>query len=222
MKAILDMVSPTIPVMEIPIDPSVSVKRGQLLALNSGLATPSAANRSTAVLGVALETHTGQADLLDPRADGDRIRVAAGPHTVYSVPAPVLTTTDGSETTVVASGMSAYSNDDLNGWTLILRSKGEDSANPDPIGTVYKVTDFVASTKTLTVEGPGGAVSAGDSFWAFPFPGPLKGLLNAGRDGLTLSGGTAVNLPLQMVAADPDRRELLITPLLHEFGNKRS
>ena len=221
MKAILDLVSSTIPVREIPIDPAAAVTQGQLLALSGGLAVPAAANRTTAILGVALETHPGQPDLLDPRADGDRIKVAAGPHTVYSLPAPVLTATDGSETTIVAAGMPTYANDDLNGWTLILRAKGEDSANPDAIGTAYKVTDFVASTKTLTVEGPGGVVSAGDSFWAFPNVGPLKCLLNSTRDALTLTGGAAVNLPLQLVAADLGRRELRITPLLHEYGNKR-
>lgn len=221
MKAIFDMASPTIPVREIPVSASAVVQEGQLLALSGGLAVLSAANRTTAVLGVALENHPGEADMLNPRSNGTRILAAVGPHTVYAADAPVLTATDGSSTTVVASGLSTFSNDDLNGWTLMLRSKSPESANPDAPGTLYSVTDYVASTKTLTVDGLGGAVTEGDTFWAFPSAGPLKALLNSGRDGLTLNGATAVNLPLQVVACDYEHRQVHLYPLLHEYGNKR-
>ncbi len=222
MRAIYDLSAFAIPVRELAIASSTAVKAGQLLAVTDGLAVLSAVNRTTAVAGVALENHSGTANAADPRAAGTRIRTAAGPHTVFAAEAPYFTVTSGSSTTAAATGLSAYSDDNLNGWTVMLRSKTADSTNPDPVGTVYSVTDFAASGKVLTLSGLGGAPAAGDTFWVFPSCGPLKALLTTGRDGLTVNGGTPVSLPLQVVGCDYDRREIHLTATLHEFGNKRA
>ena len=222
MRAIYDLSASAVPVRELAIGASTAVRAGQLLAVTDGLAVLSAANRTTAIAGIALENHSGTADPADPRAAGKRIRAAAGPHTVFAAEAPYFTVTSGTATTAAATGLSAYSDDNLNGWTVMLRSKAANSTNTDPVGTVYSVTDFAASGKVLTLSGLGGAPAAGDTFWVFPSCGPLKALLNTGRDGLTVTGGTPVSLPLQVVGCDYDRREIHLTATLHEFGNKRA
>ncbi len=222
MKALYDRASHSVPVHEFPIAASTAVKAGQLVMAAANLAVPVAAATTTAILGVALEDHPGSADIFNPRSDGARLRVADSPTTVYAAAAPTLAASGGSAATVVASALAAYADDDLNGYKLVLKSKAPSSANTDPIGTVYDVTDFAAATKTLTISAAGGAVTSGDVFYVLPADGALKGQFNAGRDGLTVTGGTPAALPLRVIGTDTARLEVYLYPMLHEFGNKKS
>ncbi|MEA4823563.1 MAG: hypothetical protein VB111_05525 [Clostridiaceae bacterium] len=222
MKALYDRASHSVPVHEFPVAASTAVKAGQLVMAAANLAVPVAAATTTAILGVALEDHAGSPDTFNPRADGTRLRVADSPTTVYSAAAPTLTASGGSTATVVASALAAYADDDLNGYRLVLKEKAASSANTDPLGTVYDVTDFTAATKTLTITAAGGAVTSGDVFYVLPADGALKGQFNAAFDGLTVTGGNPAALPLRVIVTDTAKREVYLYPTLHEFGNKKS
>lgn len=218
-----DKLASTPPVNEYPVAASTALSIGQLVVLSGGLVVQAAVNGTAAILGICVEYHPGTADPLNPRADGTRVRVADSPAALYFCAAPVLTATGGSTTTVVSTGLAAFDNDVFNGGRLMLLTKGTSSANTDPVGTLYTISDFTGSaTKTFTIGTAGGAVTSGDTFLVFPPIGCSKGLLTSGRDAYTVNGDTAVSLPLRVIGWDLESRRILLVPQLHELANSRT
>lgn len=119
--------------------------------------------------------------------------------------------TGGSATTIVDANTQYTSDDSLVGGTaLVSRDAGGASASPE--GKFSRITDFVASTKTFTIDTVTDAIAAGDSILLATPRIRLPQMIQAVNDGLanlgtislvdtsiTLSAGTyEYNLPVSL------------------------
>lgn len=183
---------------------NTAIAEGQVVKLSEGLVVSAAAGETGAILGVAAEAHSGQADALDPRANGTRIRVYDDPDAVYQCAAPEVTALGGSATTLEVTALKVFAADDFNGGYIKLISKASGSTNTDELGTVRRVTDFsldnATPTKGVLTVASGGAPYAGDVYALFPPLGFAKGNLDSTKTGLVLTATN--NLPLRVVGHD--------------------
>jgi len=143
-------------------------------------------------LGAAAENHTGEKDILNPRADGETVRIDITHGGVYSVPVPKVSVSASS-----SSGFSCSSTGittSVMGMKAVLVAKGDNSENTDSVGTERTITDASISgtTVTLTVSGIG-TVSVGDVYAIVPNTG-YKGYLAEDCESFSFSGGTGVDL----------------------------
>lgn len=204
-----------------PIATSTVVKQGQLVKLVGGLVVLAVAAETSAILGVAAENHTGTADTFNIRNNGTEILVLDAPSTVYEAPAPRVTATSGSTTTMAATGMGTFADDDFNGGFMKLVSKVSTSTNTDSVGTVYPITDFTASTDLFTTtKTAGGAHTAGDVFEIYPPNGFGKGNLDSTISKIVLSA--TASLPIRSYGEDIDRGLTYHIPSLHINGSKQA
>lgn len=203
-----------------PIATDTAVKEGQVVKLTEGKVVLAVAAETSPILGVAKENHSGAADTLNQRSNGLEILVSDSPTAVYESPAPRITATGGTTTTIVASALATFADDDFNGGYAKLVTKGASSANTDPVGKVYPITDFVASTKTMTIDTAGGAVTANDVFEIYPPIGFAKGNFDSGIAKLVLTATAA--LPVKVVDYNTDKGMVYHMAALHEFGNKKA
>lgn len=207
--------------LEFDIAAATAIKRGQVVKLTAGLVVLAVIADTAAILGVAVEDHTGAADTLNPRANGLKIKVYASPGAVFSSKAlSELTGTSGSGTTFAATGLAAYADNDFVNGYLILTAKAAASTLTDAIGTIYKVTGSTAATKLFTGVFPGNA-SAGDKMLLIPPIMFNKGNLDStiqSIDYITAATGTVC----RVVDVDLKTREIYWSPALHLLGNKAS
>ena len=204
---------------EYDIAADTAIEAGQLVKLSAGLVVSADAAETGAVLGIAAETHSGQADALDPRANGTKILVIDDPMAMLQCGAPQVTALASTATTLKVTELKAFSADDFNGGYVKLLSKAADSTNTDPIGKVRRVTDFALDAETptmgiLTLE-DGGAACAGDVYALFPPIGFSKGNLNSAKTALVLSATAA--LPLRVVGFDRDFNDFYLIVKKHIF-----
>lgn len=203
-----------------------AVTAGQVVKLSTaadatrGTVIPAVVGETGAVIGIAAETHTGTADSLNTRANGTQLRCFVSPHAVYACTAPQYTLTGGSGTTAVIGGIGTFADDDFNGGYIKLISKGASSTITDPVGSVYRVTDFTASTKTFTVASIPGNASAGDIFAIFPPDGLCKGGFSANLQNVDFAN--AAGTIARFLEADLNKNVIYWTPALQAFSNKQS
>lgn len=206
-------------VREYDIAASTAIKRGQVVKLTEGLVIAASASENGRILGVAMENHSGAADALDPRANGTKILVCDAPDAIFACPVPVVTASGGSATTVTASTLAAFSNDDFNGGYLKLIEKGAGSTNTDPIGTVKRITDYAynstGTVSTFTVAS-GATACSGDKFELYPPRGFAKGNLDSGIEKLILTA--TAGLPLKVVGRNEDASEIYLMANAHFLG----
>lgn len=202
------------------IGTTTDIKEGQVVKLSANLVVAAAADETGAILGVAKENHPGTADTLNIRGNGKEILVSDSPTAVLESPAPKLTASGGSTTTIVASTLASLADDDFNGGFAKLVSKVSTSTNTDPVGTVYTISDFVAGTKTFTINTAGGAVTSGDIFEIYPPVGFAKGNFDSGITKLILTATAA--LPVKIVDYNTDKGTVYHMASLHENGNKKA
>ena len=199
---------------------NTAVKAGQVVALSEGLVVVAAANITTQILGIAAENHSGVADAMDPRANGTKIMVYDDPLLIFQCPVPIVAATGGSATTMTASTLAAFSNDDFNGGYLVLVEKAAGSTNTDPIGKVDRITDYgYNSTGTVSTftKASGGTPYEGDKYAVYPPIGFRKGNLDSTtRDKLVLTA--TASLPLKVVGKDIDAGCVNMMALLHALG----
>ncbi|MBQ9459585.1 MAG: hypothetical protein IJU66_06590 [Oscillospiraceae bacterium] len=189
---------------EYDVASDAAIAEGQVVKLSDGLVVSAAADETGAILGIAAESHSGAADVFDPRADGTKILVIDDPDVVMQCAAPKVTALAGSATTLEVTALKSFAADDFNGGYVKLLAKADGSTNTDPVGRVRRITDFALDGETptkgiLTVES-GGAAYAGDVYAVFPPVGFSKGGLNSAKNGLVLT--SAVNLPLKVIGHD--------------------
>lgn len=204
-----------------PIAAATDIKEGQVVKLTGGLVVLALAAETGAIIGISAENHTGVADAFNPRNNGTVIRIIDSPYTVLESPAPRVTATSGSTTTMAATGMGTFADDDFNGGFMKLVSKGASSANTDSIGTIYPITDFTAATDLFTTtKTAGGAHTAGDIFEIYPPNGFQKGNFDSGISKLVLSATAA--LPVRSYGEDMDRGLTYHVAALHANASKQS
>ena len=203
---------------EYDIAPATKIEVGQVVDLTTGLVTAHAAAGTGAILGVAAEYHSGEADALNPRANGTKILVYDAPGQVFVCKAPeMVALAGGSATTLKATVAGAA--DVYNGGYLKLVSKAEGSTNTDAIGTVYRIEDFAtdAGTGTFT-KAQGGVPSEGDVYALFMPVGFEGGNLDAKGCKIVVTATAA--LPLRVVGRLEASGEIMVTPVKHLLGYK--
>jgi hypothetical protein len=202
-------------VREYDIATSTAIVEGQVVVLSAGLVTAGAVDQTGAILGVAAESHSGSADALNPRSNGTKIKVFDGPHAVFRCPAPVITATGGTATTVIDTGVDAFSDDTFNGGYLKLLSKAAASTNTDLVGSVRRITDYTAVSNTFTAAS-GGTPTAGDQYAVFPPMGTAMSLDSTIQKlDITDDDGTA----LKVVGRIEGTNEILVMAVFHALGN---
>ena len=197
---------------------ATDIKADQIVKLAAGKVVLADAGETAAILGIAKENHTGVTDAFNVRNDGPLISVLDSPLSIYEAPAPQATATSGSSTTMAATGLAVFADDDFNGGFIKLISKTDASANTDALGTVYEVTDFTAATKLFTVAA-GATHTAGDVYEIYAPSGFQKGNLDAGISKVVLTTNAAI--PLRIYGQDFERGLCYYTPALHLNANKQ-
>lgn len=211
--------------VELDIATTTAVKYGAIVKLSAGLVVLGATTEATAICGVAAEAHAGAADAFNPRANGDKILVYANPYQIFKADAPIVTATGGSTTTIVSTDIdSAGTDDSFNSGFARLTYKGANSTNTDPIGTIYKISDYDASEDTLTIAAAGGAVTAGDKFAIFPPLGFDDFSYDATLTTISLADDGQAAMKVVGYIYDDNKKPsaLMLLPALHFFGNKNS
>lgn len=208
---------PIITAREYDIAPETAVKPGQVVKIVEGLVVPGTAAQTTAIIGIAAEAHPGVEDVLNPRANGKRILVYDNPKTLFRCAAPIVAATGGTATTMTATTLAAFANDDFNGGYAMLVEKAEGSGNTDAVGSVKRITDYgynATGTVSTFTFAAGATAAAGDKYAIFPPFGFAKGNLDAELCALTLTATAA--LALEVVGrADKD---IVLMPKLHALN----
>ena len=136
-------------IKEFEIEKDTAVKSGRIVYIDeNGIVN----KEGGTILGVAAEDHSGEKDLLNTRANGNKIRVDITQAGVYKMPCPVFESIENSQTSFVCNNTCANAN--IKG-SLVLVAKGHDSTNSDYIGKRRKITAAtVSGNKTVvTLEG---------------------------------------------------------------------
>ena len=202
-----------------PIAAGTAISAGQVVKLSGAAVAAAAAAETGAILGIAGENHPGAADVLNPRANGDRILVYDNPELIFECPVPEITAASGSATTLVpASGgvAAAIADDAFNGGVLVLKTKAAGSGNTDPLGKRITVSDY-AKSGTVFTKPSGGTPSAGDVYELYPPVGSAVGSLDSGRSRLIVSaaGATAI----RVVGHDYDRSMIRCMAVKHALAS---
>lgn len=193
---------------EYDIAPETAVTVGQLVKLSAGKVAAADKAETGAVLGVALENHSGTEDALNPRGAGKSILVADSPTAVLACTAPVLKATGGTSTTVTASAAAFAAN----------AFKGGFIKGPD--GVVREVTASSVASGVLTLTVEEGAVPAeGDEITVFPPRGFSGG--NLTEDGRKLVLSATAALPLVVMGRDEDKDEIRLVYTKHVLAAGR-
>ena len=200
---------------EYDIAANTAITEGQLVKLTDGLVVAAAAGETGALLGVAAENHSGSADALDNRANGKKIMVIDDRDVVMQCAAPQITVASGTATTIVASALATFADDDFKGGYVKLVSKAAESTNTDAVGQVRRITGSTASSKTFTVES-GGAACAGDVYAVFPPVGFSKGNLAANGSSIVLTA--TASLPVKVIGRDESFGLINLMIGKHIFG----
>ncbi len=164
MKFLYGLGGANVPVIkEFDIDPATKINAGSAVSITSeGKVTETI---SGAVLGVCAENHPGKEDMLNKRANGNRVRVDITSGGVYSIKFP--------EFEAVFGGVeNTFSSDSTNlssigkGARFVLVKKAADSTNTDKIGTVREAisADFGSNGNFEFVFNDGGTPSKGDVY----------------------------------------------------------
>ena len=193
MNFIFNASGANVPVIkEFDIATSTSITAGAAVGLSSGLVV--AASSASVILGVAAETHSGAADLLNPRANGKKLRVIISPDAVYEAPFQTLTASStGTATTFVCAATNVSTS--LAGGKLMLISKGASSTNTDKPGTTRAISACAISGTTATITvASGGKACSGDVYALINDPGTEIYLDSTGKGGVFYNSASSVKL----------------------------
>ena len=194
-------------IREFDIQPDACIEEGRVVCATGGVADESVKNGI--LLGVAAETHSGKADILNPRSDGKRIRVNVTAGAVYSAKAKSLTALTGCTATAFSCNSTLFSSAVTSG-VLVLRSKADGSTNTDAIGAVRTVSACaVSSGKATFTVSSGGVPCAGDVYEYYP---ALGAEVYADSDGTGFAPVNAsTDIKLKVVGIDAEKGEVFVT-----------
>lgn len=204
---------------EYDIAAATNIAEGSYVKLSAGKVINVVVGETTAILGVAAENHGGSADAFNLRANGLKIKVYDSPAAISEFVAPRATATSGSATTMAATGLATFVDNDFQGGYIKLVSKLATSTNTDPIGKVYPVTASTAATKLFTVAS-GQTHNTGDIYEIYPPVGFAKGNFDATFQKYDLTATAA--LPIKVANVDTAKGTIQVEAALHAHGNKQS
>ncbi|MBQ3096119.1 MAG: hypothetical protein IJC53_06785 [Clostridia bacterium] len=200
---------------EYPIDPAQRVMAGQVVCMRQGRVVPAGRKECGCILGVAVEDHTGQRDVLDPRATGTHILVYDSPTAVCESPAPE-TVAQGGDTGRIFAGEGFggnFADGAFAGGLAVLTARGEDSRLLSCVGTVFEITDSCGANRSLAVTGLEGMPTAGDRFAILPPVLFSGGVLD--EEGRALDLSDTCDLSLRIIGADAARRRIFTLARRH-------
>ena len=200
---------------EYPIDPVQRVMAGQVVCLQQGRVVPAGRAECGCILGIAGEDHTGQRDVLDPRATGTHILVYDSPMAVCECPAPE-TVARGGDTGCILAGegfADGFADGAFTGGYAVLTARGEESELVSPVGTAFRITDSCGRGKSLAVTGMQGIPSKGDRFAILPPVLFSGGVLDVTGSALDLS--ETCDLSLRIIGGDAARRRIFMLARRH-------
>lgn len=196
---------------------TTAIEKGEVVKFTPGTGVVALGDQDQddPVLGVAAEAHDGSTA---GRQKGTEIKVSCSPTACFKVPnLLVITATGGSTTTFVDSNLRPATDDIFNGGYLEVVSCAADSTM---VGKMIKITDYTGSGGTITFGTQPAAFASGDT--AKLWPGPLAVTTyshNLTSDGTDIDWEeTAAGEAIQIVAADPANKELIVKFRLHQFG----
>jgi len=198
---------------------ATDIEEGQVVKKSAGKVVLADVGETAAILGVAKENHTGTADAFNVRNNGTQISVLDSPNTIFEAAAPQATATSGSATTMAATGLAVFADDDFIAGFIKLIEKGDASANTDALGTLYEVTDYTAATKLFTVAS-GATHTAGDVYEIYAPQGFQKGNLDSTISKVVLTTNAAI--PFRIYGQDFERSLCYYTAALHLNANKQA
>ena len=204
-----------------PIDKTAAIRRGQVVKLSGGRVVSAAAEETAPILGIAAESHSGEADVLNGRSNGGEIMVYDNPTLIFECPGPVFAASGGSAAAVTAAAadVSCATADAFRGGRLKLKKKAPLSGNGDRAGTVREVESFASSggTATFTVAS-GGVAGSGDEYYLFPPLGAagVMGLDGGTRAKMVLSAAGCTMI--KVVGWDLERNMLHLMAVEHSLG----
>ncbi|CAI6073573.1 hypothetical protein [Cohnella sp. JJ-181] len=200
---------------EFPIAAGTVIEKGEVVKLVEGFVVAVGdTDQDDPYLGVSAEEHTGTASLLNPRSNGNKIKVYCSPLAVFKCkPGIISTATGGNTTTWVDSGFTDPADDKFNGGLLKVRKS---ATLTNGVGKWYTVTDFTKTTGTFTGAFTGG-VSVGDQALVLPPVGSFGWDLNS--DGTNLNFAANGGESIMIVRVDPEQELVYFILRLHQFGN---
>ena len=204
---------------EYDIAADAQVECGAVMRIVEGRAAAASQYQTTPVIGIAAESHSGEEDVFDPRANGTKIRIWDSPNLIFQCAAPRVTATSGGSSTLLAingGDLGAFADDDFIGGYIRLAEKAQGSTNTDRVGDIRRITDSSGTQKTWTLE-EGGTPCVGDVYEVYPPIGFMKGCLTDDRCGLRLVGTT--NLALRVIGRDFDKGLINMMPAKHILAN---
>lgn len=195
---------------EYDIAANTKINVGQVVKMVEGLVVAAAAGETTAILGVAAESHPGTTDALNIRANGTKIIVHDAPGAIFECPALELNTSAaGSATSIKFTAASGIGNDVFNGGYV-----------KDSTGSVRRITDTAEATGTVTLTVESGYnIPSGESFMLFPPVGFAKG--NFSSDGTKLVVSATADLPMQVVGRDEANNKIWMAATKHMLAAAR-
>ncbi|MDD4566145.1 MAG: hypothetical protein PHE79_11810 [Eubacteriales bacterium] len=201
-------------ILAFPIVTNTAIELGEVVKLAAGFVVAVGdTDQDDPYLGIAAQPHDGASD----GQTGTMIQVYCSPTAVFKCTPAIISTADsGNGTTWVDAELTAAADDTFNGGILKLSEKATASTLTDPIGTLFRVTDFATTSGTFTGVFAGN-VSAGDKAVILPPVGSLGWDLNAGGTNLDLKavGGESIRI----VKVDPVTEEVFFMLRLHQLGN---
>ncbi|MBR6556519.1 MAG: hypothetical protein IKT60_03720 [Clostridia bacterium] len=200
---------------EYPIDPAQRVMAGQVVCLRQGRVVPAERAECGCILGVAGEDHTGQRDILDPRATGTHILVYDSPMAVCESPAPEAVARGGDAGCIwLGEGFSGgFADGAFAGGYAVLTAKAEDSEMIASVGTAFQIADSCGTEKSLTVTGMLGMPAKGDRFAILPPVLFSGGVLD--ETGSVLNLLETCDLSLRIIGGDAARRRIFTLARRH-------
>lgn len=205
-------------IKEFYIASGTAIEQGEVVKLVEGaVVAVGDTDQDDPYLGVAAEAHTGVSDIMNPRANGNKIKVYCSPLAVFKCQPGILSTADSGDATTWVDGeivaAAGFADNDWNGGYLKVKST---AALTNGLNKAYRVSDFAVATGTFTGVFTGG-VTAGDTALLFPPVGSKGWDLNS--DGTMLDLKAKGGESIIIVENDLDNEWVYFMFRLHQFGN---
>lgn len=166
-------------IKEFDIEKNTAITSGTVVYIDQNGVVNKDGNGS--VLGVAAEDHSGEKDILNSRANADKIRVDITLGGVYKMPCPVFEASENSDATSFVCESTDIDNS-CKGY-LVLVSKNSDSTNTDYCGKRRKITSVaVSGDKAVFALEEAGAACKGDKYAFVPATGFVGSIDESAKD----------------------------------------
>ncbi|MBR3995614.1 MAG: hypothetical protein IKI97_10085 [Clostridia bacterium] len=131
-------------VARIKLNENVDIEKGEIVYfIEENHRATTVKSMSDSIAGVCAKTYKSNASDLIPSYGLGMIDVIVSPNALYRTPACVIEDSVGGQSKAVMTGHDNITEKDTEGYVgskLILKEKGENSTNPNAVGTVFNIT----------------------------------------------------------------------------------